>query len=286
MANKFKDISIKYFVTNGTEYPIYNFKVYIEPQEFRKISGHRFVSLVMMDDTYRNDLQTLLGFIGRSPYIENDYMKCGRILENPIITTAEKLYGIKVTKQNFGFEDLENGTDDYHFMRDLMFEDNGEEYVGEVKTFYNKQKLNWKGNDYPEPHLSWWLQTRLECEILNKKGRIFYYYVPKTSMEKVIGGKIDIKIKNLFQSDDIVPTDEPEPVIEEHLGHLGCQTFRDVMAFAEYRKFEMEDDYYEDDDGGYYLVSVPINDAWWGKQNHVEKYIEEIKNYITIEEIE
>lgn len=282
------DVKIEYFVTNGRNYPEYNFKVYTDITDFGKISGHRFVSLVDYDSPYENDLSMLLQFIGRSPFIENDYMKVGSALELSIIKASERQFGISNVKHGFGFEDLKNGTDDFHFIRDLMFEENGQSMIGEVKTFYNKNKIGLSDdNPLPKPHISWWLQTRLEVEILNKPARIFYYYVTPTTKNAVLKGRpITIKPKYLFMSDVIEPTEEKEEVIESYFSELGFTRFSELMEYALYRQEDLMDNYYEDQKGCFYYVKVPIKAPWYGSKNHVEQFLEDISTQIKVEEIE
>lgn len=286
MSEKFDDIKIEYRVSNGQYYPIYHFKVYTPQKGFAKISGHRFVNLVDYKNVYQNDLSTLLGFIGKAPFIENDYMKVGNALEIPIAKASEEWFGLENVKYDFGFDDLKNGTADYHFIRDMMYEKDGETFIGEIKTFYNRKKVNLSDGVYPKPHISWWLQTRLECEILNLKGRIFFYYVTKGEKQKVLDGKaVAIKPKYLYQSEIIIPHNEYEPTIAEHFDELGFSTFGELMAYAEMRKEELADEYYEDEQGGFYYVQVPVKDAWWGNKDPVEKYIDDLSTSIEIKEM-
>ena len=286
-VRKYDDVEINYWVENTSTFPKYCFKVYTDLTEFSKISGHRFVSLVDYKNYYENDLSTLLQFIKRSPFIKNDYMIVGERLEFPVVKASEKQFGLEDIEHGFGFEDLDNGNDNFHFIRDLMFKQDGEDYVGEVKTFFNKKKINLSDtNPIPEPHITWWLQTRLECEILGLKGRIFYYYVTPTTKQAILKNRpITVKPKYLFMSDVIEPTKNKEEVIETYFSELGFTTFQEVMDYALMRREELMDNYYEDDKGKFYYVEVPIKNVWYGKQNHVEEFLETISNQIKVEEI-
>lgn len=288
MVRKIDDVTIDYWVEYGGEFPVYHFKVYTDIVEYGKISGHRFVNLVDYKNPYENDLAMLLQFIGRAPFLENKYMVVGKALELPIVKMAEEIYGLENVEHGFSYEDLDNGTDDFHFIRDLMFDKDGERYIGEVKTFSNKKKIGLsKENPLPEPHISWWLQTRLECEVLNKKGQIFYYYVTKTMMNAILKGRpYTLKHKYLFASDPIIPTKEKEPVIQDYFGELGIETFDGLMNYAKDRRDELMENYYQDEKGNFYYVSVPIKDHWYSKQNHVERDLEEFAKQIEINEIQ
>ena len=291
--SKFDEVKIKYTVDvdRYSGLPVYKFKVYSNVEEFAKISGHRFVNLIMDDDYFSNDLQTLLGFLKLQPPIDSPYITCGNKLEQPIIDTVTQLYNMKDV-ETFSFEDLDNGTNDFHFIRDLEYTDeNGERITGEVKTFYNKQKLTGWENVIPDIHLSWWLQLRLELEVLKEvggKGRIFYYYVDKPSMNAVLNDRpFSIKMNNLFASDYIVKLnkDEKDPYISQNLGHRGMHTFSDIEHQAFMKRDELALRYFDDDTGEiFYYVEVPIKYPWYAKSNHVENFIKETSQYIKIEE--
>lgn len=289
----FSNVKIKYKKDTNpyTGMPVYGFKVYTNVDSFAKISGHRFVNLITTDDYFNNDLQTLLGFLKLQPPIESPYITCGNELEQPVIDKVTELYGLSDV-ETFGFEDLENGTEDFHFIRDLEFTDeNGERVTGEVKTFYNKKKLTGWENIVPDPHVSWWLQLRLELEILKPvggKGRIFYYFVDKPTMNAVLAGRpYTIKPKNLFASDYIVKRheDDRDPFIEKHFGYHGIYTFGDLKRQAFLKRDELAQRYVDDETGEYfYYVQVPITYPWYEKSNHVENFIEETSKHIEFEE--
>ncbi len=285
----YDDVKIEYWVENTRDFPEYHFKVYTDITGFAKISGHRFVSLVDHKSVYENDLSTLLQFLGRAPFIENDFMKVGSALEIPVIKASETQFGLERAYYNFGFEDLDNGNENFHFIRDMMFEEDGKSYIGEVKTFYNKKKVNLSDeNPLPKPHMSWWLQTRLETSILKKPAKIFFYYVTPTTKQAVLKGRtFTIKPKYLFMSDVIGDVDEDteEDIIKEYYEDFGFTTFNDLINYALMRREDMMDEYYTDDKGNYYYVKVPLKTAWYGKLNHVEQYLEDIAPQIKIKEI-
>jgi hypothetical protein len=283
--------TIKYSKTfNDQGFPQYHFKVYTDVKEYAKISGHRFVSLVDDNSFFRNDLDVILGFLKMQPPAESEYITCGNILEPKIIDFATHIYDLKDVK-TFSFEDLDNGTSDFHFIRDLEYiNENGEQVTGEVKTFYNRKKLDWHGNSLPEPHISWWLQTRLELEILKPeggKGRIFYYYVTPGSREKIVKGKDhNINPKYFFASDYIVkPKDNtPEEMIVNNFKEQGFTTFRELMDYALIRREDLMT-LYEDEEGTFYQATADIQYHWFDRYNHIENQIKELSKYFTIEEI-
>jgi len=287
MARDFNDVRIEYEVKNGAELPVFHFKVYTDIREFKKISGHRFVSLVDHKNPFQNDLSTLLQFIGRSPYFENDYTKCGNALEYPVVKASERKFGLEEIEHGFSFEDLENGTDDFHFIRDLMYVEDGKSHIGEVKTFYNKKKIGLsKTNPVPEPHISWWLQTRLEAEILDKPARIFYYYVEPVIKNAILKNRpVTIKEKHLFMSDVIEPTDGEEEVVTSYFTEFGFTKFKELMDYANERRDEMFNNYYEDEGGTFYYVVVEIKQPWYRGEPFIMNYINDIKKDIKIERI-
>jgi hypothetical protein len=290
--SKFEDVRIEYKVRNNpqTNMPLYEFFVYTPADEYTKISGHRFVNLIQDDGFFTNDLNILLGFLRKQPPVDSPYIQCGNILEQPVIDFASEIYGLKDIS-TFSFEDLENGNEDFHFIRDLEYtNEEGERVTGEIKTFYNKNKLSGWENIIPDPHPSWWLQTRLEVEILKPvggKGKIFYYYVDKPTMTAILKERpYTLKPQHLFSSGYIVKhaEGEPEKYIEENFGYLGVKSFKDLMALAKKRRDKILTRYVDDNGEFFYHVQVPILYPWYHKSNHVKKYIEEISQHIKIEE--
>lgn len=281
---------IKYSIVKNRQngFPVYRFKIYTDIEEFLRISGHRFVSLVLDNDDFRNDADILLQFLSAKPFEENDYMKCGKELEQPVIDASKELYGLEDV-ETFGFEDLKNGTDEFYFIRDLEYTKDGERYTGEVKTFYNKKKIGLsKDNPYPMPHITWWLQLRLELEIMKPpggKGQIFYYFVDKPSFKEVLANRpYSIKHQNLFASEPIIkyPTMKTDPYIVNNFFDKGFATFRDIMDFALERKEEMSK-MYKDDEGTFYYVESPIRYPHFRKFNHIKNFIEENKKHFNFE---
>lgn len=288
----FSNVKIKYSVEHNqySGFPVYKFKVFTDVDKFAKISGHRFVNLILTEDYFSNDLQTLLGFLKLQPPIESPYITCGNKLEQPIIDAVTELHNMKDV-ETFSFEDLDNGTNDFHFIRDLEYtNEEGERVTGEVKTFYNKQKLKGWENIIPDPHISWWLQLRLELDVLKDiggKGKIFYYFVDKSSMNAVLNDRpFTIKPKNLFASDYIVklPEETRDPFIEKYLGFRGLLSFADLKREALYKRDELSQRYFDDETGEvFYYVEVPIHYPWYEKNNHVENFIKDAEKYIRFE---
>jgi hypothetical protein len=281
---------IKYSVdTTEQGLPFYHFKVYTDLLDYAKISGHRFVKLVNENTMYNNDLDLILGFLKLQPPVESEYITCGNILEPKIVEflqLSEELQDVKT----FSFEDLENGTEDFHFIRDLEYtNEEGQSVTGEIKTFYNRKKLEWDGL-IPAPHIDWWLQTRLELEVLKEEGglgRIFYYYVTPSVRKKLIEGQPhDINLKYFFQSDYIVKPKkgEKEDMIASHFFEQGFTNFQELIEYALMRREDLMT-LYEDSDGRYFQAHVPIKYPWSLDNTHIDKYIENLKNYYTIEEI-
>lgn len=281
---------IKYSVdTNDQGLPFYHFKIYSDILQYAKISGHRFVKLVNHDTLFNNDLDLVLGFLKLQPPVESEYITCGNILEPKIVSFLEENQEIKEVK-TFSFEDLENGTEDFHFIRDLEYmNEEGQSVTGEIKTFYNRNKLKWNGL-LAEPHIDWWLQTRLELEILKEEGglgRIFYYYVTPSNRKKIVEGQPhNINLKYFFQSDYIVKPKkgETEEMIQTHFFEQGFNNFQELIDYALIRREDLMT-LYEDSDGLYYQAHVPIRYPWASDNNHIDKYIESLKPYFIIEEI-
>ncbi len=261
--------------------PFYTFKLYTDKTEYKKISGHRFVKLVSQD-MYNNDIELIMDFFGLMPFVENDYMKCGKFLEEPLIKWFGNQYDLEDVRGGFGFGDLEHGNDDFHFIRDMMFTKDGTEYLGEIKTFYNKKKIGLDTNPFPEPHITWWLQTRLMAELLDFPAHIFYYHVDGVTKNAVLKGRnYTIKPKYAFMSDVIRPSTTPEKEIEG-LG-LRCSTFQELMDYALERREELLTRY-RDENGEFYYAEVPVTYNWWNHNNHVEKFIELLQeNQIQVE---
>jgi len=288
MPKDFSDVRIVYVKDFEYGKPLYRFKVYTPPKEFGKISGHRFVSLVNDNNIFQNDLQVLLGFIKRQPFIETDHTIVGNKLEQPIIDFVSEAYGF-TDVETFGFEDLKNGNDDFHFIRDLEYtNENGERVTGEIKTYSNPRKVG--GNiKSPVTHLDWWLQTRLEIEVLKEegeKGKVFYYFVDEPTRNAVLNDRAyTLKYKNLAESDDIIKygKNEEDPYIINNFPNQGFKTFKQLMDYAKERRDEM-DTVYEDEEGTYYYVEVPLKYPFYHKFDHVKNYLNDIKEQIKIEE--
>ena len=287
MNKDFSDTRIEYVKSYKDGRPFYQFKVYTDVDEYAKISGHRFVSLVNERNMFKNDLDVLLGFLKRKPFIDTDYMEAGRKLEEPVIELASRLYEMKDVKSGYSFEDLKEGTDDFHFIRDLEYtNENGERVTGEIKTFSNKKKVEWVGK-IPKVSLDWWLQVRLEIEILKDiggKGRVFFYYVDDTLRNAVLKGRPwSLKPKNLYASDYIekFPEGAPEDMIVENFGHLDIYSFSEVMDYA----LEKRDDLltlYEDDKGKFYYAEAHISYPFFKNFNHIERDLNELSEYLNI----
>lgn len=281
---------IKYYKTYEPDSFIqYHFKIYTDAKEYAKISGHRFVNLVNHNNIFRNELDLILGFLKMQPPVESEYITAGNILEPKIVDYVANNFDVTDVK-TFSFEDLENGTDDFHFIRDLEYiNEDGQEVTGEIKTFYNRKKLKWDGL-IPEPHLTWWLQTRLELEILKEPGglgRIFYYYVTPSKRKQIVEGKEHyINPKHFFASDYIVKTRKgiPEPMIVNNFRELGLESFQELMDYSLLERDRLMT-LYEDEDGVYYQARADIVYDWYHRSNHLEKYIEHLSNYFEIEEI-
>lgn len=284
--DRIKKIVYDHEIDHSIGFPKYRFKVYTDLTEINRISGHRFVKLVT-DEMFNNDLAVLLQFLGAYPYIENEYMKCGKALEDPLIDFATNAYGFENVK-TFSYEDLENGTDDFYFIRDMEYEWKNKQYTGEVKTFYNKKKVDMDKTIIPQPHFSWWLQLRLELEILKDVGdvgNIIFYYVDKPTKKAILNGRdYTIKHKHLFVSDDIVkvPNDEPEEMIIENTNGK-FTTFGELMEYAKERRDELMT-MYEDEEGTFYYAEVPTKYVFWKKFDHVKNDMDEIKDRIKFEE--
>jgi len=290
MAKDYSDTKIEYKKDFDGGFPLYHFKVYSDVTEFAKISGHRFVSMVNSQNIFANDLQILLGFIKRQPPVVSDYIEAGNILEQPVIDLATEVYSCKDV-ETFSFEDLENGTDDFHFIRDFEYTDeNGERVTGEIKTFSNKKKVKWNGKQ-PIVNLDWWLQTRLEVEILKDvggNGRVFFYYVPSTMRNAVVKGRpYHLKLKDFYASEYIekYPWGAPEPMVEHHFGDEGFSSFKDLMEYALERREEMMTRY-EDEKGEFYYVTASPRYPWFNKFDHVKNFIDEVSEYIETKEVD
>lgn len=282
--------SIKYYVDKTEQgLPFYHFKVYSDILQYAKISGHRFVKLVNDNTLFNNDLDLILGFLKLQPPVESEYITCGNVLEPKIVSFLEENQEIKEVK-TFSFEDLENGTEDFHFIRDLEYlNEKGQSVTGEIKTFYNRNKVEWDGL-LAKPHIDWWLQTRLELEILKEEGglgRIFYYYVTPSNRKKIVEGQPhNINLKYFFQSDYIVKPKkgEKEQMIETHFFEQGFTNFQELIDYALVRREDIMT-LYEDDNGLYYQAHVPIKYPWSTDNNHIDKYIVTLSQYYNIEEI-
>ena len=288
MAKNFDDVKIKYKVEARDGKPLYKFKVYTDVTEYKKISGHRFVSLVNQTSTFRNDLSTLLDFLGRQPFIDNKYMEVGRKLEQPIIDYAKEWFDMDDVV-TYSFEDLKNGTDDFYFIRDLEYTNkDGERVTGEIKTFSNKQKVKWNGK-VPEVNIDWWLQTRLEVEFtkdIGGKGRVFFYFVDKPMMNAVLKDRpYTFKVGNLYSSDYIIKEAPgvPEDMIEENFDYIGASSFQDLLDFSLAQRDEMLT-LWEDEQGTFYYVEVPLQYDFWYNFDHVKNYIEDMSEYLKFEE--
>ncbi len=295
--NEQKIDRIEYVRKNGEEgKPFYEFRVFTDINEINKISGHRFVKLALKDDWMRNDLDVLLQFLSARPYIENIYTRVGKKLEPELIKLVSQYYPMSDIKTFDNYDDLKLGTEDFHFIRDLMYKDEtNDPVIGEIKTFHNKQKIGLtKKNPFPPPHISWWLQTRLELDILGDvgdKARIFYYYVDKTLREAVDEGRpYSLKTKNLYASDYIIKPEigEEEAIIKENFKDYGIKDFETLKEFVKDERDELMTMYENNDGETFYVCYAQITYPHYLLKNfnHIENFLDEISEYFDIYEME
>jgi len=73
-------------------------------------------------------------------------------------------------------------------------------------------------------------------------------------------------------------------MIETHFFEQGFTNFQELIDYALIRREELMT-LYEDSDGRYFQAHVPIKYEWSLDNTHIDKYLDNLKNYYTIEEI-
>jgi hypothetical protein len=295
-----EDVRIQYDkkLDRQTQHTKYRIKVYTTIKEYAPISGHRFVSLVSLKDASRNPLAFILQSIGRAPFEENKWTRSGKKLEPMVLDLLKNEYPFE-NVNTYSFEDGVTSIDkQFTFIRDFTADMNGVPIVGEIKTYYKRDKLAVDSEGKPKIDLDWWLQLRLELDCLgddqNTFGMLAYYYVEPKILDLLESGKTkeieafknkglskeELNIAFMRPSDDL---DRERELLTYFKPNYGVTTFKELKDLALQKRDELLTRY-EDKGGTFYYCT---------KEHHrtmgfdvVGQLLEQASKIMKVEEVE